>query len=313
MDDKFTISFSGKEVSCLGKSYSLGQLFIEFLELDLNEYEAERLKIYEVLNTNNQEVMEKYTEINAKELKRGYKASAFENLKISEDMPLAQKFAVYAVYKASLLIDHKYFEILDYSSISDLYCNRILEVFDLVSLQKKYKQAMEKCLLKDGSDLTAIQRFEKNKRLVCGKAELVFEVSDNIMYEVFISSDISSLLYIEFMKMIQNNVFVSVCENCRRYFIPKGNYDMKYCEREVNGEKICQKVGAVKSFKDKVKNNPVYNEYEKVYKRLYARKRKGIVTQNQFDEWVKHSSKLKKEALKGNLSYDDFKKQISEI
>jgi len=313
MSDKFTISFSGKEVKCLGKSYPLGQLFIDFLELNLSEYETERLNIQEVLNADNRAAMKQFTEITESELKKGYKKLAFELLNISGDISLKSKYTLYAIYKALIIIDHKYFEILDYPSISKLDYNKILEVFDLVSLQKRYKQAMEICLLKNGSDLKLIQRFEKNAGVIDGKAELIFEVLDNIMYEVFMASDISSLLYIEFMKMLQNNISVSVCANCRRYFIPKGNYDMKYCEREIDGEKTCQKLGAVKIFKDKVKNNPVYNEYEKAYKRFYARKRKGLVTQNQFDKWMKHSSKLKKEALKGNLSYEDFKKQISEI
>ena len=127
------------------------------------------------------------------------------------------------------------------------------------------------------------------------------------------ASKISSLLYIEFMKMIQNNVSVSVCENCGKYFIPKGNYDMKYCEREVNGEKVCQKIGAVITFKKKVRKNPIYGEYEKVYKRFYARKRKGLVSQSQFNDWLKKASKLKKDALKGILSTDDFIQLISDI
>lgn len=313
MSDKFTISFSGKEVSCLGRTYSLGQLFIDFLELDLSEYEEKRLNIKKILDTNNIEVMEKFTKITPKELKRGFKGLSFDQLGITDKTSLKKKYTVYAIYKALLPIEHKYFDVLNYPSISGFARDRIIEVFDLVSLQNIYKQAMKDCLLKNDSGLTTTQRFAKNKEIIDGKAELIFEVSDGIMYEVFMASDISSLLYIEFMKMIQNNVSVSVCENCGRYFIPKGNYDMKYCEREVNGEKVCQKVGAVKSFKDKVKNNPVYNEYEKVYKRFYARKRKGLVTQNQFDDWVKRASRLKKDALKGILSEDDFKQLIADI
>ncbi len=313
MSDEFTISFSGKSVSYLGRTCLLGQLFIDFLELDLSEYEERRLNIQKILNTDDQETMKKVIEITSKEKKRGYKVLTYEHLNISDELSLKEKYAVYAMYKALLCIDHKYFEVVDLKSISQLNYNKIPKVFDLVSLQKSYRQAMEKCLLKDGSDLTTIQRFAKNKEMIDGKAELIFEVSDGIMYEVFMASDISSLLYIEFMKMVQNNVSVSVCENCGKYFIPKGNYDMKYCEREVNGEKVCQKIGAVKSFKDKVKNNPVYNEYEKVYKRFYARKRKGLVTQSQFDDWVKKASKLKKDALKGILSYGEFKNKISEI
>lgn len=310
MSDKFTISFSGKEVNCLGRTYPLGQLFIDFLELDLSEYEEKRLNIKKILDTNNEEVMEQLTKITAKELKRGFKGIAFEHLGITDKTPLKKKYTVYAIYKALLSIEHKYFDILNYPSISGFARDKIIEIFDLVSLQKRYQQAMKECLLKDGSDLTAIQRFGNNKELAEGKAELVFEVSNGIMYEVFMASDISSLLYIEFMKMIQNNVWLAECKSCYKIFLPdtKGNYNVKYCKNEE-----CQKIGAVKTFKDKIRDNPIYGEYEKVYKRFYARKRKGLITQSQFDNWLKKASELKKDALKGILSYDDFKIKISEI
>lgn len=313
MSDVYTISFSEKEVNCFGRLYPLGQLFIDFLELDLSEYEAKRLKIMETLKENNEELMESITNLSAKELKRGFKGLSFEQLGITDDMTLKHKYTVYAIYKALLPIEHKYFSVLNYPSLTNFAIDEVLKRFDLVSLQKRYKEAMEKCLLKDNTDLTAIQRFRECECAIEGKAELVFEVSDDVMYEVFMASDISSLLYIEFMRMLQNNVFVSKCAKCQRYFIPKGNYDMKYCEREVDGVKVCQKLGAVITFKDKVRKNPIYNEYERVYKRFYARKRKGLMSQKQFDEWLKKASKLKKDALEGILSVDDFKQIIADI
>ena len=59
MSDEFTISFSGKSVSYLGRTCLLGQLFIDFLELDLSEYEERRLNIQKILNTDDQETMKK--------------------------------------------------------------------------------------------------------------------------------------------------------------------------------------------------------------------------------------------------------------
>lgn len=310
MSDKFTISFSGKEVNCLGRTYPLGQLFMDFLELDLSEYEEKRLNIKKILDTNNIEVMEKFTKITPKELKRGFKGLSFYQLGITDKTPLKKKYIMYAIYKALLKIEHKYFDILNYPSMSGFSRDKIIEIFDLVSLQKRYQQAMKDCLLKDDTDLTTTQRFAKNREKIDGKAELMFEVSDGIMYEVFMASDISSLLYIEFMKMIQNNVWLAECKSCYKIFLPetKGNYNVKYCKKEE-----CQKIGAVKRFKDKVRDNPIYGGYEKVYKRFYARKRKGLISQSQFDDWLKKASKLKKDALKGILSTDDFIKMISDI
>lgn len=217
-------------------------------------------------------------------------------------------------YKATFNIEHDYLQILDYGAMSKLNSGELLEVFDLVLLQNKYKEAMEHCLLKNDSNLTATQRLASYGNKIDGKAELLFDISDDIaLYEVYTGSNLSSLLYIEFMKIVQNNVLVSVCENCGKYFVPKGNYDMKYCDRIQADNKSCQEIGAVKSFKNKLKENPIYGEYEKAYKRFYARKHKGQVTQEQFDAWMKKATKLKKEALDGRLSKSKFKEQIDII
>ena len=86
---------------------------------------------------------------------------------------------------------------------------------------------MEKCILKNDLNTSSIHRLKKYDTFLHGRAELMFRIYNNTMHEVFISSDVSSLLYVEFMKMIQNNVSVGVCENCGKYFIVKGKYDMK--------------------------------------------------------------------------------------
>lgn len=319
-----TFSVSEKEVKCLGRDYLLGQLFVDFIEMDLSEYETERLKIKKVLDENDEETMRQFTKklTKPKKFDRGFGGLDYILLNISDDMSLKEKYTVYALYKAMFLIDHVYFNVVDYSVMSEYKHKILLDDFDLLSLQNQYKEAMEKCLFKDTSDRTAIKKFKDYAINVSGKAEVVFEISEMVcndtkqavMHEAFTASKISSLLYIEFMKMIQNNVLVSRCENCQRLFIPdtKGNYDVKYCNRKINGsDKTCEQIGAVNSFKKKIKSNPVYGEYEKAYKRYYAQKRKGVVSQEWFDKWVKEASQLKKEALKDNLSLDDFKKQIT--
>lgn len=317
MTEKTTFSISEKEVLCLGKSYVLGQLFVDFLELDLTAYEAERLKIESIIKNNDETAMKEYTKDLKipKKMQRGYSGLDYILLNITEDMSLELKYTIYAIYKALFLVDHVYFRVIDYSDMSKLNSKEILKAFDLVSLQSNYKDAMKKCLLKDTTENTPVQRYIDHKISVEGKAEVLFEISEAMtLYEVYTASNISSLLYVEFMKMVQNSVFVAKCENCGRYFAVKGKYDMKYCDRIAKGDtRTCQEIGAINSFKNKIKNDPVYGEYEKAYKRYYAQKRKGVITQEQFDNWAKNASKTKKEALKGNLSFDDFKDLISKI
>ena len=313
--EKDRIAISGKEMFYLGAKHPLGESFVDFLELDLTTYEKRRLNIKTVLENNDVETMKEFTKNlkQPKNFQRGFGGLLYDLLKITENMPLELKYVVLAIYKALQQIEHVYIEIIDYSEMCRMHSEILLELFDLLSYQKEYKDAMVHCLFNGNTKQNAVMKLKKYEGKITGKAEVEFIIDGETLSEVYTASSITSLLYIEFMKMVQNDVSVRECQKCHKNFVVKGKYDMKYCEREVNGEKVCQKNGAIETFKNKVRGNDIYKEYEKVYKRFYARKRRGAITQEQFDAWLKKATKLKKEALKGNLSDNEFKTQISNI
>lgn len=313
--EKDRVAISGKEMFYLGAKHPLGESFVDFLELDLTAYEKKRLNIKTVLENNDVETMKEFTKNlkPPKNFQRGFGGLLYDLLKITENMSLERKYVVLAIYKALQQIEHVYIEIIDFSEMCRIHSEILLELFDLLSYQKEYKDAMVHCLFNDNTKQNAVMRLKKYEGKITGKAEVEFIIDGETLSEVYTASGITSLLYVEFMKMVQNDVSVRECQKCHKNFVVKGKYDMKYCEREVNGEKVCQKNGAIETFKNKVRGNDIYKEYEKVYKRFYARKRRRAITQEQFDAWLKKATKLKKDALKGNLSDDEFKTQISNI
>ena len=93
---------------------------------------------------------------------------------------------------------------------------------------KSERAAVNACLLKqdENEKFNPLERYLNYSRELNGKAEIVYTVSDDLtLCEEYIDSDISSLLYLEFMKMLQYNIFVRKCENCGRLFAVKGNYN----------------------------------------------------------------------------------------
>lgn len=148
-----------------------------------------------------------------------------------------------------------------------------------------------------------------------GRAEIVYTVSDKfILNEEYIASDISSLLYLEFMKMLQYNVFVRKCENCGRLFAVRGNYNKKYCDRRIEGtSKTCQEIGATNSFKNKMLKDPIIGEYQSAYKRLYARKRTGKITKEELDMQIKKATLLRDKAVAGSVELQGYLDQITKI
>ena len=110
---------------------------------------------------------------------------------------------------------------------------------------------------------------------------------------------IPDFLYFEFNCLYSNNIKIKRCKNCGKYFILKGDYSTDYCDRIPGGKKLtCKKLGAIKNRKNKVKNNPILKEYEKAYKRMYARLVNHKISNEDFRLWVDQASIKRDQAVK---------------
>jgi hypothetical protein len=58
-------------------------------------------------------------------------------------------------------------------------------------------------------------------------------------------NNIDDLFRFEFIKMIENEIFIKKCRNCERFFIPKRRVDTEYCDR-IWGDtnRRCNEIGA---------------------------------------------------------------------
>jgi len=134
------------------------------------------------------------------------------------------------------------------------------------------------------------------------------------LYEVYCVCRVSTVCYIEFMKMVQFGVYVRVCKNCERYFMTKGDYDVKYCDHIPKGEKrTCQQIGSINDYKKRAKANPVLAEYRKIYRRFNARKHNGMITAEQFTAWTEKAVKIRDKALQENITLEQFISDIDGI
>lgn len=98
---------------------------------------------------------------------------------------------------------------------------------------------------------------------------------------------ISQYLLKELFAIIKLDARVKKCQNCGKYFILKGDYATEYCDRIPEGEKFtCKKIAAMKARKQKVQGNPILKEYERAYKRMYARLSSHKISNEEFRLWA---------------------------
>ncbi len=150
-------------------------------------------------------------------------------------------------------------------------------------------------------------------RCVCGMKYL--REDDHVVVEYMVS-ELEDCLYLEWLEMMRRNLFVKVCKNCHRFFVPKkGNID--YCQRIFTDNKTCAQVGYAQTFAKNVRNDELLQAYTRAYKAHYARmtkprKRAANMTREEFEAWYKQARENLTLARQGQLDAEVFLKWLKE-
>jgi len=124
------------------------------------------------------------------------------------------------------------------------------------------------------------------------------------LYEI---DSIGDLFRFEFMKMIEQDIFIKKCKNCERFFIPKRRADAEYCERLFGtARRKCSEIGATLRYEKKVAGNPILEAHKKAYRRFNSRTRTKKMTQGEFLQWSEQAAQKRDACLRGELSFDEF-------
>ena len=105
-------------------------------------------------------------------------------------------------------------------------------------------------------------------------------------------------LYCEFLKMLELGIKIRKCAVCGKYFIITG-HNGKCCDNLYKDTGLtCQQVFSDRNYKNKRKQNPILKEYDKAYKRMYARySNKKNLTSKEYDKWKEQAKQERDRVL----------------
>ena len=67
---------------------------------------------------------------------------------------------------------------------------------------------------------------------------------------------VADILELEFTKLLESNIRFRKCQRCGRYFLMKGNYHTRYCDRIADGEKYsCQDLASQENYQKRNEDN----------------------------------------------------------
>ena len=122
------------------------------------------------------------------------------------------------------------------------------------------------------------------------------------------------LIALELFHTVTEKLPIKKCRCCGEYFVPSGRSDSEYCSRISLGEnKRCAQIGAMRTFKGKYAENPIYAEYNRAYKRNHSRLRNGKLYDEEFRDWSAAARRARDEFINENKTVEQFRLRLTEL
>ena len=269
-------------------TFILGESVISFIELDIEKY-----------NSLLSDFIKRYAE-------HGSLNNHVEYYDVND----------FLTFLAQHKIEHIYFDSLDISSLLDLTMNEFnsLMHIDIHTVQHIRhfltaisQQKLESLEIESEFDYSFSNDLEDifthaphmESRLLCeihADNKQITNIITGVRYKNTLPI---SFCVTELFKMLESGTQVRICKNCKRFFIPQNNHATDYCTRICNSKgQTCKNIGAQKAYKSKVQSNPILKEYEKAYKRNYAKASRGEISRDAFEKWSADAILKREESLK---------------
>lgn len=110
-----------------------------------------------------------------------------------------------------------------------------------------------------------------------------FELVNDTFTEVLAPNTIYDLMDFHLRECIKREVKMRVCRNCGRYFAVTGRANTEYCNRPFdNRGRTCKEVGAIAQWTLSKKDDDVFKDYRREYKKRFARMKAGKLPPEEF-------------------------------
>ena len=120
------------------------------------------------------------------------------------------------------------------------------------------------------------------------------------------------LIQMQLWFLTKADLLIKRCRYCDRLFIAE-RLSSDYCNRIKDGEtEPCDVVGPKKSFARLMEEDHILKVYNRVYKTIYARKKRGSISDAEFIKWKTEARSLLDKTRAGDMSEEDFEAWLTQ-
>ncbi len=142
----------------------------------------------------------------------------------------------------------------------------------------------------------------QNKRYLNCTLSFSYEAENDAAVTTVLLQNADALLTLELICAIQSRKRLKKCENCGKFFFPVGRSDAIYCDRTGTDGFSCKKIGAHRQYRKNSRADSVKVQYDKITKHNRYLKNRGMVSEREYDRWLKTVSELYTGFKNGNIS-----------
>ena len=209
-----------------------------------------------------------------------------------------------------------YQDLLPHKKISHLCSN-------IDTMQKQIKGLIARALDVDGEKKSVSEKMveyynvEGNDTLNTFQFQpqpMSFEVIDRKVFaEVLYPNDIYDLMDFHARECVKREIKMRVCKNCLRYFAVTRKASTEYCDRVCDSKgRTCREIGAINTWTQNKRDDEVFKEYRREYKKRFARINAGKLTKSAFYAWSEEARRKKEDCDSSVITAEEFSQWLKE-
>ncbi len=238
----------------------------------------------------------------------------------------------------SLVPVHIYFEFLcldwswhiDHAVMLDDYSENVLDRYGLIhmaeelaSMQRQVSDLFAEVLDADSEDWQVEEKLTAYYKAASEEPGRMFEfrpqpmsyelMNDEVFTEVLCPQTIHDLVDYHLRECLKRQVRMRRCKNCGRWFALTGHLGVEYCDRPIDDRgHTCRSLGAAIQWTIRKKEDVVFADFRREYKKRFGWIRKGKITKLEFYKWSAAAQKKRKECEAGKITAEEFGKWLAE-
>jgi len=153
---------------------------------------------------------------------------------------------------------------------------------------------------------------QEMKEFLDGEMDAVMSDATATMFEEYRIDSFAQLIRMQLWLLSKTDAVIKHCRHCGRLFLaPRLSSD--YCSRINDGEtEPCDIAGPKKAFARLMDEDHILKIYNRVYKTIYARKKRGSISDEAFCEWKTEARRMLDKTRAGGMTEEAFETWLTQ-